>query len=449
MASSIVGALESWNDKGLVEELLWDDLGVSVEELAGIENAQGSNQHDGSPVAYGSKFDLAELEAQDSKYRPLSKFLKAELTRNPTEKFVVFAFFRGTLKYLKRRLAQDGIEAALLMGDMETPSEDILELFTAPDGPSVLLSSEVGSEGIDLQFCRFVVNYDLPWNPMRVEQRIGRLDRLGQKADRISIANLYVSNTIEDRILQRLYDRINVFRESIGDIEEILGGITEMLIVEFFDPTLSDAERERRSADAALSSTGDPRQYSLSLSLGRRGPASTSTLTLEEARLTGRGPGHLVESLADLGPRHAADGAVQADVLAARQLRVEAGAHLQEACHPALDGDVAGAWLGDAREDLEERGLAGTVAADDTHHLTTLDLEGDVLQCPELLNLGAGDQRTPTQDVGGRAGEAARAAGDDVAQRGVALPVGLVADQVFLAQALGADDDIAHGLGGR
>jgi superfamily II DNA or RNA helicase len=258
MASSIVGALESWNDKGLMDELLWDDLGVSVEDLSNTENGHSleTDRHDGL-VAYGSTFDIAQLEAQDSKYRALSEFLSRELASSPGEKFVVFAFFRGTLKYLKRRLAQDGIEAALLMGGMENPSEDILQLFSRPDGPPVLLSSEVGSEGIDLQFCRFVVNYDLPWNPMRVEQRIGRLDRLGQKADRISIVNLYVSNTIEDRILQRLYDRINVFRESIGDIEEILGGITEKLIVELFDPTLSDAERERRSADAALSIQGN------------------------------------------------------------------------------------------------------------------------------------------------------------------------------------------------
>jgi superfamily II DNA/RNA helicase len=60
---------------------------------------------------------------------------------------------------------------------------------------SVLLSSEVGSEGIDLQFCRFLINYDLPWNPMRVEQRIGRLDRLGQTADRISIRHLQKINS--------------------------------------------------------------------------------------------------------------------------------------------------------------------------------------------------------------------------------------------------------------
>src|SRR5690606_11588693 len=159
---------------------------------------------------------------------------------------------RGTLKYLARRLKADGINVALIMGAMGKEKDEIIRSFATGDGPSVLLSSEVGSEGIDLQFCRFVVNYDLPWNPMRVEQRIGRLDRLGQEAERISIINMVVDNTIEDRILLRLYDRINVFRESIGDLEDILGDVTEKLMVELLDPNLTDEERERKSAETEL-----------------------------------------------------------------------------------------------------------------------------------------------------------------------------------------------------
>ena len=125
------------------------------------------------------------------------------------------------------------------MGAMGNQKDEIIEQFRDAGGPSVLLSSEVGSEGIDLQFCRFVVNYDLPWNPMRVEQRIGRLDRLGQKAERISIINLAVTNTVEDRILMRIYERINVFRESIGDLEEILGETTEQLMLSLSIQTLA------------------------------------------------------------------------------------------------------------------------------------------------------------------------------------------------------------------
>jgi superfamily II DNA/RNA helicase len=109
---------------------------------------------------------------------------------------------------------------------------------------SVLLSSEVGSEGVDLQFCRFLINYDLPWNPMRVEQRIGRIDRLGQKYENISIIHFIINNTIEEKILTRLYERINIFKESIGDLQEILGEQTEQLVKDLLNPNLSDEQRE-------------------------------------------------------------------------------------------------------------------------------------------------------------------------------------------------------------
>jgi SNF2 family DNA or RNA helicase len=252
MASSIVGALESWREKDLLDELLWDDFGVPLDPQDGESPQDTPAREDDSPVAFGFQYDLAALELDDAKYQRLADFLANELRRNPREKFVVFAFYRGTLKYLARRLKGDGIRATVIMGDMGQTKDELLRQFADKDGPSVLLSSEVGSEGIDLQFCRFVVNYDLPWNPMRVEQRIGRLDRLGQKAERISIINLAVENTIEDRILMRLYDRINVFRESIGDLEEILGDVTQQLVVDLLDPNLTDEERERKSAIAEL-----------------------------------------------------------------------------------------------------------------------------------------------------------------------------------------------------
>lgn len=257
MASSIVGALESWREKGLIEDLLWEDFGVSRELLP--EAGSETEERDGDAADGGAgsaaldcTYDLKSLEEGDNKYRALKEFLAAELQKNSREKFVVFAFYRGTLKYLARRLKADGVNAALIMGDMGAEKDNIIASFARADGPSVLLSSEVGSEGIDLQFCRFLVNYDLPWNPMRVEQRIGRLDRLGQKAERISIINLAVENTIEDRILMRLYERINVFRESIGDLEDILGEVTEQLLVGLLNPNLTEEERERKSVQAEL-----------------------------------------------------------------------------------------------------------------------------------------------------------------------------------------------------
>jgi len=257
MSSSIVGALESWHEKDLLGELLWEDFGQPQLEIEDedAQNAVPTDLDGQSDVGFA--YHKAELEKNDAKYNALRDFLRDELLKNRGEKFVVFAFFRGTLKYLARRLAADGISNTLIMGDMGADKDTAIGEFGAADGPSVLLSSEVGSEGIDLQFCRFVVNYDLPWNPMKVEQRIGRLDRLGQKAERISIISLKVESTIEDRILMRLYERINVFRESIGDLEEILGDVTEKILADLLNPNLTDAEREQRaeSRDLAVQNT--------------------------------------------------------------------------------------------------------------------------------------------------------------------------------------------------
>ena len=86
----------------------------------------------------------------------------------------------------------------------------------------MLLSSEVGSEGLDMQFCDALVNYDLPWNPMVVEQRIGRIDRFGQKSPIVNIYNLVVKDSIQEDIYTRLLDRIGIFRGCIGDLEAIL-----------------------------------------------------------------------------------------------------------------------------------------------------------------------------------------------------------------------------------
>jgi SNF2 family DNA or RNA helicase len=252
MASCMAAALKAWQMDGtlddLIDESLWEDLGLSPELLEGTTTAHSRSLF--SPTLQTVNID--QLEAEDGKYQELQKFLRRELRKNKHEKFVVFAYFRGTLQYLQRRLEADGISTCLIMGDMGEAKWDVVNQFRQDHGPSVLLSSEVGSEGIDLQHCRFLVNYDLPWNPMKVEQRIGRLDRLGQKAERISIINFSLVDTVEERILERLYERIQIFQESIGDLETILGAMTEKLLIELFDANLTPEEKEQRASETAM-----------------------------------------------------------------------------------------------------------------------------------------------------------------------------------------------------
>jgi hypothetical protein len=249
MTSSLPAALAAWREKDVLQDILWEDVGIMTE-------GDDDGESDISDVLADVDVDrdlLQRLEQNDQKYLTLrDDYLRKISNDGKREKVIIFAFFRGTLKYLARRLEADGFDVATIMGGQVGDRQEILEAFEDPHGPQILLSSEVGSEGIDLQFCRIMVNYDLPWNPMKLEQRIGRIDRLGQKSKTISIVNLSVEDTIEDRILMRLYDRIEIFKESIGDLEEILGEVCESLQKEFFDPDLTEEERDRRALEKEL-----------------------------------------------------------------------------------------------------------------------------------------------------------------------------------------------------
>ena len=162
-----------------------------------------------------------DFEENDSKYHQLRKLL-TEIV--PDEKVIIFAYYRPTISYLRRRLMADKVDVTVIHGGVPNEQRwEEIERFKDPRGPRVLLSSEVGSEGIDLQFCRVLANYDLPWNPMRVEQRIGRVNRVGQQAKRISIVNFKVRGTIEERLYDRLHSKLERFANSLGDLEAVIG----------------------------------------------------------------------------------------------------------------------------------------------------------------------------------------------------------------------------------
>ena len=157
---------------------------------------------------------------EDSKVEQLFKIIN-EVCNENGKKLIVFAIFKKTLKYLKIRLNRVGINSVMIHGGIDD-RENELKKFKEDKSITVLLSSEVGSEGLDMQFCDALVNYDLPWNPMIVEQRIGRIDRFGQQSQVLNIYNFIVKNSIQEDIYTRLLDRIGIFRGTIGDLEAIL-----------------------------------------------------------------------------------------------------------------------------------------------------------------------------------------------------------------------------------
>lgn len=218
MSSSMAAAIQEWQRRGrFVAEQIFEDLGLDeLDEELGPLTRELVNE------AFNMG-DPEELRHNDSKYRRLLEMLKSHLNRHPNEKIVLFAYFRPTLRYLHQRLTEDGISCITLMGGAKIDKHEVLKDFEAKDSLQVLLSSEVASEGVDLQFSRVLVNYDLPWNPMKVEQRIGRIDRLGQKSPKITIWNLFYENTIDSRIYMRLYERLDIFQRALGGLEGVLG----------------------------------------------------------------------------------------------------------------------------------------------------------------------------------------------------------------------------------
>ena len=188
----------------------------------------------------------------DSKFEVLKQCLAQLQIEQPGEPVVIFSYFKKTLEYLAGKLGAIGYSNTVISGSIAPPDRD-KRIDQFREGKyQILLSSEVGSEGLDFQFCHILFNYDLPWNPMVVEQRIGRLDRFGQKANKILIFNLSAPGTIEDEILTRLYRRINLFESYIGDLEAILGDEITTLAKDLFDPELTEDQRNRRIEETAL-----------------------------------------------------------------------------------------------------------------------------------------------------------------------------------------------------
>ena len=202
--------------------------------------------------AIAAELDMTgRLEAQDTKYDALWQELANIAEREHGAKAIVFSTYRPTLRYLHRRLIADGVACEIMHGTVRESRTAILDRFRDAEA-KVLLSSDVGSEGIDLQFCAIVLNYDLPWNPMRVEQRIGRVDRLGQTKDKVTIINLVHEDTIDAEIYRRLYVRLRLISRALGTFESVLGEPVRDMTKKLFDPTLTKEQRAAAVEQTAL-----------------------------------------------------------------------------------------------------------------------------------------------------------------------------------------------------
>jgi len=189
---------------------------------------------------------LSSRIGEDSKMIALK-----ELVGTASGKALIFTTFLETQEYIRASLENLGVDVACYSGAMdEGQRQRSLNAFR--EGAKVLVCTEAGSEGMNLQFCNLVVNYDLPWNPLRVEQRIGRVHRIGQVND-VYIFSLTVRDTIEDHILDLLYEKIQLFQLTIGDLELILGDEVRRIEPRIFR---SFMENDRRGAKKAIEKLG-------------------------------------------------------------------------------------------------------------------------------------------------------------------------------------------------
>lgn len=238
-------------------EMLSEEGDVSVAEARAMKQALQESYNE-------LLHKIRAIGDNDSKYATFRQLIECvQESAGDNRRIIVFSFYTETLKYLRRRLTKDGYSVALMYGKTpyETPAKqfdedgfrvvgrnDIMRDFESGKY-EILLISEVGGEGIDLQFCSSLINYDLPYNPMRIEQRIGRIDRMGQTADKIVIGNLCIDGTVDVVINRVLLSRIADATDLVGELEPIIAqGIADInsLIVtrDFTDEELAKRESE-------------------------------------------------------------------------------------------------------------------------------------------------------------------------------------------------------------
>jgi len=240
----------------LLKDILYRHVFELMEEEDFMDSLYGESQDDSLVMRdrINEIIEMAErLPKEDPKFDAMLSVIEEKLATDK-KKIMIFSSFRHSLKYIYERLENAGYRVGLIHGGVSDNDRILLrELFdpsiTKEDDDraiDIMLFSEVGTEGLDYQFCDCMINYDLPWNPMRVEQRIGRIDRTGQKSPKVNIYNLITPGTVDADIYERCLWRVGVFQASVGDCEEILGEVTKEIKDIASDFEMSAEDRQKK-----------------------------------------------------------------------------------------------------------------------------------------------------------------------------------------------------------
>ena len=258
MSSCMYAAARSWADR----TALSDVANLVYEDQGAMETPRYSAgpliEHIANEVLPG--FDIEYLRKYDTKLESFLAAVTYYLTEHIDEKIIVFSYFKATLHYLDERLSAYGVPSQVLHGGVAENKQAAIDRFRNSSNIRVLLTSEIASEGVDLQFCSLLVNYDLPWNPMKIEQRIGRIDRIGQRAEKVLIWNMGYTDTIDDRIYTRLLEKLGIFERALGGMETVLGELISGLTSDLMSHELTPEQEEVRIEQTYLAAENVRRQ---------------------------------------------------------------------------------------------------------------------------------------------------------------------------------------------
>jgi superfamily II DNA or RNA helicase len=244
LRESLAGRRERILKKAADSKVSEGDLELKIDdEESATSVVTEAAAHEAEALELSELVALLDAVESDSKAETFLRNLGVIFEHDPNEKVLVFTEFRETQRYLAERIRERGWNVNVFHGQLPPIEKDrSVERFRDEAGPQVLICTEAGGEGRNFQFCHLLVNYDLPWNPMRVEQRIGRVDRIGQDHV-VQIFNFRVKGTIEERVLNVLERRINVFEETVGGLDPILGD-TEKDLRKILRMAEADRDRE-------------------------------------------------------------------------------------------------------------------------------------------------------------------------------------------------------------
>lgn len=156
----------------------------------------------------------AQFQNQDAKVEPLLNEIDAILSEDHDQKIIIFTEFVATQDYLRDLLVNRGYSVTILNGGMSIEERNAA-MHEFRNETSIFISTDAGGEGLNLQFANIIINYDLPWNPMKIEQRCGRVDRIGQQRD-VHIYNFIVADTVENRVREVLEEKLSVILKEMG-----------------------------------------------------------------------------------------------------------------------------------------------------------------------------------------------------------------------------------------